>query len=115
MTTGVERRPWGEFEILAEAAAFKIKRILVNPGQRLSLQAHRHRQEHWFILQGEGMVTREKDLLPVRRGSAIDIPRGAAHRIACTGAAPLLLIEIQSGDSFAETDILRFEDDYGRS
>lgn len=109
------RRPWGFYEILADAPDHKVKRITVHPGKRLSLQRHRWREEHWRIIRGEGVVRLDDADLPVSNGSAVDIPKGARHRIANTGNEDLVFIEIQRGDYFGEDDIERFEDDYGRA
>jgi mannose-6-phosphate isomerase-like protein (cupin superfamily) len=110
-----ERRPWGGFEVLADEPTHKVKRILVEPGQRLSYQRHAHRGEHWFVVGGEGVVTLDGRERTVTPGDAIDVPLGAAHRIACTGSEPLVFIEVQHGTSFAEDDIERLDDDYGRT
>lgn len=109
-------RPWGSYTVLDDSAStHKVKTIRVDPGQRLSLQSHQQRSEHWFIVAGRGVVTRDDDALEVAAGSAIDIPCGAKHRIANTGDGPLVFIEVQHGTYFGEDDIQRFEDDYGRS
>jgi mannose-6-phosphate isomerase len=108
------RRPWGSFEVLYDGPEAKVKRIFVRPGSRLSLQRHRRRAEHWFIVQGEGTVTLDVRDLPVKAGQAVDIPRGALHRIRNDGAGDLIYVEIQTGDYFGEDDIERLADDYGR-
>ncbi|MBP6915128.1 MAG: phosphomannose isomerase type II C-terminal cupin domain [Syntrophaceae bacterium] len=108
------KRPWGYYEILSDAPDHKVKRIIVNPGGVLSLQRHKKRAEHWFVVSGEGMVTLEKDKYPVKPGSAIDIVVGAAHRMENTSANDLIIIEIQTGTYFGEDDIERLEDKYGR-
>ncbi len=110
-----ETRPWGGYEVLADEPTHKVKRLTVEPGQRLSYQRHAHRSEHWFVVAGEGVVTLDGRPHPVAAGSAIDVPVGAAHRIASTGAAPLVFIEVQHGASFGEDDIERLDDDYGRT
>jgi mannose-6-phosphate isomerase-like protein (cupin superfamily) len=110
-----EARPWGGYEVLADAATHKVKRLTVEPGHRLSYQRHAHRAEHWFVVRGEGTVTLDGTTVPVAAGSAIVVPRGAAHRIASTGTEPLVVIEVQHGSSFGEDDIERLDDDYGRS
>ncbi len=111
----VSQRPWGDYVVLADEADHKVKRITVLPGKRLSLQRHQHRQEHWYFILGEGLVTRGDDEIAVRAGSSIDIPLRTKHRIANPGSEPLVLIEIQRGDYFGEDDIERFEDDFGRT
>jgi mannose-6-phosphate isomerase len=107
-------RPWGTYTVLAEGDGFKVKTIEVRPEQRLSYQRHARRSEHWFVVAGAGVVTLDGDRLEVRSGDAVDIPRGAAHRIHNTGAVPLVFVEVQRGDYFGEDDIVRLDDDYGR-
>ena len=109
-----ETRPWGRFEILAEAAAYKVKRITVLPGQRLSYQRHARRAEHWFLVGGTGVVTLDGVTRDVGAGSTVDVPIGTAHRIQCTSDVPVVFIEIQRGTYFGEDDIERLADDYGR-
>lgn len=109
-----EQRPWGYYQVLADEADHKVKRICVHPGCRLSLQRHRHRAEHWYLLAGEAAVTLDAREIPLRAGGAVDIPTGAAHRIANGGTGDVVFIEVQTGDSFDEGDIERLADDYGR-
>lgn len=109
------RRPWGTYAILAEGDRFKVKTIEVRPGQRLSYQEHARRSEHWFVVAGEGLVTIDGTASGVRSGEAVDIPRGSAHRIHNTGPVPLVFVEVQHGDYFGEDDIVRLDDDYGRT
>jgi mannose-6-phosphate isomerase-like protein (cupin superfamily) len=109
-----EYRPWGFFEVLSDEKDHKVKRITIEPGGRLSLQRHRHRREHWFIIQGESIVTTDGSGIKVVSGQAIDIPQGSLHRIANTATERLVYIEVQLGDYFSEDDIERIEDDYGR-
>lgn len=109
-----EIRPWGKFEILSDASSHKVKRITVEPGQRLSYQRHEHRSEHWFVVAGEGVVTIDDQAHAVTPGTAVDIPVRTAHRIECTGPEPLVFIEVQHGSYFGEDDIERLDDDYGR-
>ena len=108
-------RPWGYYEVLEDRPLHKVKRIVVHPGQRLSLQMHHRRAEHWLVIGGVGLVTRDDDEILVSSGEAIDIPRGARHRIRNPGDEPCVFIEVQTGDYFGEDDIIRFEDDYGRA
>ncbi len=110
-----DRRPWGDFLVLSDAPDHKVKRITVLPGKRLSLQRHRRRAEHWFVVQGEAVVTLDEREIPLKQGQAVDIPQFAKHRIANPGQSPLVFIEVQMGDYFGEDDIERFEDDYGRT
>lgn len=109
-----EHRPWGYFEVLSDEPDHKVKRIVLSPGKRLSLQRHRQRAEHWYIVSGEGIVTLDGKNLELKAGEAIDITRGALHRIGNPGAVNMVFIEIQTGEYFGEDDIERFEDDYGR-
>ena len=109
-----EERPWGGYVVLADEPDHKVKRMTVRPGRRLSYQRHAHRSEHWFVVAGRGTVTIDDEDRDVGVGDAIDVPVGAAHRIACTGDEPLVFVEVQHGESFAEDDITRLDDDYGR-
>jgi len=107
-------RPWGYYLVLLDAERFKVKLLVVQPGKRLSLQRHRLRSEHWHLVQGEALVTREKEQIRLVAGDSIDIPLGASHRIENTGRLPVVVTEIQTGEYFGEDDIERFEDDFGR-
>ena len=109
-----EERPWGHFCVLEDALHHKVKRIVVNPGQRLSLQKHARRREHWFILEGEALVLLNDEEIHLAVGEAVNIPEGAWHRVKNPGAVPLAFIEVQAGNYFGEDDITRAEDDYGR-
>lgn len=109
-----DERPWGAYTVLDSGEGFKVKRIEVLPGRRLSYQRHAHRSEHWFVVAGEGVATIDGHCVPVSARSALDISVGTAHRIENTGSAMLVFIEVQHGDSFAESDIVRLEDDFGR-
>ncbi|HOG17358.1 MAG: Alginate biosynthesis protein AlgA [Syntrophaceae bacterium PtaU1.Bin231] len=113
--TDAEHRPWGSFEVLAEAPDHKVKRITVRPGQRLSLQRHRRRKEHWYVVAGEALVRVGDGESLLRPGQAADIPCRTLHRIRNTGATDVVFIEVQTGGYFGEDDIERFEDDYGRA
>lgn len=109
-------RPWGHYLVLDESAAtHKVKTIQVTPGQRLSLQSHALRSEHWFVVSGQGVVWRDDERIAVQAGSAVDIPVGARHRVEGTGTEPLVFIEVQHGSYFGEDDIVRYDDDYGRA
>lgn len=107
-------RPWGSYDVLAEAATFKVKTITVLPGQRLSYQRHSRRSEHWFVVQGVGVVTLDGVETDIAAGSTIDVPVGACHRIENAGSDELVFVEVQHGDYFGEDDIERLDDDYGR-
>jgi mannose-6-phosphate isomerase-like protein (cupin superfamily) len=108
-------RPWGHYVVLEDNPRHKVKRIVVNPGQRLSLQLHHRRDEHWLMIEGEGLMTLDDEEFLVRSGETVDIPREARHRVRNPGSAPCVFIEVQTGEYFGEDDIVRFEDDYGRS
>ncbi len=107
-------RPWGSFFVLEDSTRAKVKRIVVNPGQRLSLQSHVHRDEHWVVVRGVARVTLDDDTGDFRYGDHIFVKRGTRHRIACQGDEPVEVIEVQIGDAFDEEDIVRYNDDYGR-
>jgi mannose-6-phosphate isomerase-like protein (cupin superfamily) len=110
-----DHRPWGHWEILAVGPRYAVKRILVRPGARLSLQRHAHRAEHWIIVAGSGKVTRGHEVVPVTAGQHVLIGLGDAHRIENPGTEDLLFIEVQHGQHLDESDIERLQDDYGRS
>jgi mannose-6-phosphate isomerase len=110
-----DHRPWGSYEVLADATDHKVKRIVVYPGKRLSLQRHRRRSEHWYILRGQALATIDGQEISLNPGQALDIPTGTAHRIANRGTVDVTFIEVQTGDYFGEDDIERIEDDFGRS
>lgn len=108
-------RPWGSYETIDIGRRFQVKRIIVNPGQRISLQKHAQRAEHWVVVQGVARVTRDEDILTLRENMSTYIPVGCVHRLENPGAEPLHLIEVQSGGYLGEDDIVRIEDSYGRS
>ena len=108
-------RPWGFYESLIQGDRFQVKRIVVTPGQKLSLQKHFHRAEHWVVVNGTAIVTRDGEEIMVRENESIYLPLGTIHRMENPGRIPLALIEVQSGAYLGEDDIVRFEDDYGRS
>ena len=107
-------RPWGHYENLLERDDHKVKEIIVKPGQRLSLQQHRRRAEHWTVVSGEALATVGEREIPLKPGQSVEIARGAVHRIMNPGDVPLVFVEVQTGDYFGEDDIIRLEDDYGR-
>lgn len=109
-----DHRPWGYFTILADEADHKVKRIVVYPGKRLSLQRHKRRSEHWYLLSGEVIVTLDGKEVKLRKGQMVDIPCGAAHRLQNVCATEAAFIEVQTGEYFGEDDIERLADDYGR-
>jgi mannose-6-phosphate isomerase-like protein (cupin superfamily) len=92
-----------------------VKRLTVLPGHRLSYQSHAKRHEHWFVVGGQALVTLDGRQIRLATGEDVDIPVGAAHRVENPGPTPLVFIEIQTGSYFGEDDIVRLEDDYGRS
>jgi mannose-1-phosphate guanylyltransferase/mannose-6-phosphate isomerase len=113
-------RPWGHYQTIDLGKRHQVKRIVVKPGARLSLQKHSHRAEHWTVVDGVADVTlgMDMDALKITRlnpNEAIAIPLGAIHRMANPGAVPMTLIEVQVGDYLGEDDIVRLQDDYGRS
>lgn len=109
-------RPWGHYVVLDDSAgSHKVKTIQVEPGRRLSLQSHRLRAEHWFVVSGDGLVWRDDERIPVSAGAAVDIPLGCRHRVEATGQVPLVFVEVQHGSYFGEDDIVRYDDDYGRA
>ena len=111
-----DRRPWGSYTVLDESEEFKVKRIEVLPGKRLSYQRHKHRSEHWFVVRGTAKVTLNGTEILVESGSAVDIPAGTAHRVENPhDRADLVFIETQTGTYFGEDDIERLDDDFGRS
>ncbi len=107
-------RPWGSYESLVMSERFQVKRIVVNPGQTLSLQMHHHRAEHWVVVHGTAEVTCEDKVFMLGEDESTYIPLGHKHRLANPGRIPLELIEVQSGAYLGEDDIVRYEDIYGR-
>jgi mannose-6-phosphate isomerase len=110
-----DRRPWGTYEVLDEGDLFKVKRIEVFPGKRLSYQKHAQRAEHWFVVSGQARVTLDDRDIVVSAGEAIDIPIGAAHRVEYAAEETLVFIEVQRGEYLGEDDIVRLQDDFGRA
>jgi mannose-6-phosphate isomerase len=110
-----EERPWGSFHVLDEGAGFKVKRIVVKPGGRLSLQSHKHRGEHWTVVSGTATVTVGSDVKAMTRAQSIDIPLGAKHRLENLHEGLVEIIEVQFGDYLGEDDIIRYEDAYSRT
>ena len=108
-------RPWGDYESIDYADRFQVKRITVNPKERLSLQKHHHRAEHWIVVNGTALVTRGEDEFLLSENESTFIPIGTIHRLENPGKIPLELIEVQSGTYLGEDDIERFDDEYGRS
>lgn len=108
-------RPWGCYTVLHKDKGYKIKIIEVSTGSKLSLQMHYQRSEHWVVLSGEAKVTRDGEIIMLKPGESVDIPKEAKHRLENIGFEPLSIIEIQNGEYLEEDDIVRFDDIYGRS
>jgi mannose-1-phosphate guanylyltransferase/mannose-6-phosphate isomerase len=108
-------RPWGYYESIDAGDRFQVKRIMVKPGEALSLQMHHHRAEHWVVVSGTAKVTRNEETKLVAENESTYIPIGAKHRLENPGKTPLFLIEVQSGGYLGEDDIVRFEDRYKRN
>jgi mannose-6-phosphate isomerase len=109
-----EIRPWGSYQVLLDENLYKVKRIVVNPQSRLSLQKHKRRSEHWAIVCGSGIVTLGDVEFEAASGKSFDIAVGIVHRIHNTGQQDLIFIETQLGEYFGEDDIERLQDDYDR-
>jgi mannose-1-phosphate guanylyltransferase / mannose-6-phosphate isomerase len=109
------QRPWGSYTILEEGQGFKVKRVTVHPGGRLSLQLHHQRSEHWVVIAGTARVTRNEEIFDLQVGMSTAIPVETKHRLENPGKQTLHLIEVQNGPYLAEDDIVRFKDDYGRN
>lgn len=110
-----ELRPWGSFTTLEEGIGYKIKRIEVNPGHRLSLQMHHHRSEHWIVVSGTAKVTCGEHEEIIFANQSTYVPQCTSHRLENPGVIPLILIEVQNGEYLGEDDIIRFQDDYART
>jgi len=110
-----QERPWGHFETVRVGDGFQVREIVVRPGARLSLQRHKHRSEHWVVVAGTATVTLGGDALTVAENQSVYIAAGTDHRVANDTDRALRIVEIQSGDYLGEDDIVRLEDDYGRS
>ena len=108
-------RPWGWYDAIDAGERFQVKRIVVNPGARLSLQMHHHRAEHWIVVRGTAEVTNGDQVLLLSENESTYIPLGHVHRLANPGKVPLEIIEVQSGSYLGEDDIVRYEDTYGRA
>ena len=107
-------RPWGWYDSIDDGPRFQVKRIVVNPGARLSLQMHHHRAEHWIVVKGTAQVTNGDKTFLLGENESTFIPLGHVHRLVNPGKVPLEIIEVQSGSYLGEDDIVRFEDNYGR-
>ena len=109
-----ELRPWGSFTVLEEGRGYKIKRIEVKPGHRLSLQMHHHRSEHWIVVSGTAKVVCGDHETLLSTNQSTYVPPCSTHRLENPGVLPLILIEVQNGEYLGEDDIVRFQDDYAR-
>ena len=107
-------RPWGNYRTLAMGERYQVKEIEVYPGKRLSLQKHHHRAEHWVVVAGSAVVTRDNETLLLSENESVYLPLGAVHRLENPGKIPLVLVEVQSGSYLGEDDIVRLEDDFNR-
>lgn len=110
-----DTRPWGSWKVIAVGEGYISKEICVMPQQKLSLQRHQHRNEHWIMVSGEAQVTLDEQLLNVAADESVYIPKQTKHRIENVGSEPLIFVEIQTGKVLDENDIERFDDIYGRT
>ncbi len=108
-------RPWGFHETLISADRFRVERVVVQPGHRVSLQKHFHRAEHWTVVEGSALVMRDGETMLVRENESVDLPIGCVHRVENPGRIPLTLIEVQTGSYLGADDVVRLEDSYGRA
>ncbi len=109
-----DERPWGRYFVLQDESNFKIKRIEVEPGQRLSYQYHNKRSETWIVIKGTALVTINNNIKDYKEGETVIIPLKAKHRVENKSNSLLIFIEVQTGSYFGEDDIIRLNDDYGR-
>ena len=109
-----EQRPWGWYDVIDQADRYKVKSIEVKPGQKLSLQRHYHRAEHWVVVEGTALVQVDSEESIVSENQSAYIPANTMHRLSNPGKIPLRIIEVQSGSYLGEDDIERFDDSYGR-
>lgn len=110
-----EERPWGNYTVLYTDETCQVKKLVVKPGKRISLQSHKFRAEHWLIVSGRGTAELDGREIEVGPGESVDVPIGSKHRISCGEGALLVFIEVQTGSSFSENDIVRYDDDFGRA
>jgi mannose-1-phosphate guanylyltransferase/mannose-6-phosphate isomerase len=108
-------RPWGWYQVVDRGERFLVKRIMVMPGRKLSLQRHHHRAEHWVVVRGTAEVTRDDATILVRENESVYLPIGCRHRLANPGRIPVEVVEVQTGGYLGEDDIVRSEDDFGRT
>jgi mannose-6-phosphate isomerase-like protein (cupin superfamily) len=110
----ITERPWGTYKVLYQEEKVSVKKIVVKPHCRLSLQSHEHRSEHWIVVHGSGSVVIGEDIIVCSINTQLFIPRGVKHRMCNTGEEELVFIEVQYGNILSEEDIIRYEDDYNR-
>lgn len=110
----IGERPWGTYYVLADEPNYKLKRIVVHPGQKLSYQYHHKRQEQWTVIEGDATVVLDDKKISLKYGESIFIPLGAKHRMMNLSGKPVVFIEVQTGTYFGEDDIVRIEDEYDR-
>jgi len=110
----VSERPWGHYFKMYQESGVWVKRVLVQPNARLSLQKHDHRSEKWIVVKGSGVAIVNDEEIPLESGSVVDVPLGAVHRICNTGQENLIFIEVACGEHLSEEDITRIQDDYAR-
>jgi mannose-1-phosphate guanylyltransferase/mannose-6-phosphate isomerase len=108
-------RPWGSYDVMEEKPGFKVKKLTVNPGAKLSLQKHEHRSEHWVVVRGTATVTRDDEIFELQANQSTYLPQGTIHRLENKHKEVLEIIEVQTGNYLGEDDIIRFEDDYNRN
>lgn len=114
MAVESEQRPWGSWHVIDVDHGYKIKRIHVSPGSRLSYQTHTHRSEHWVVIFGIATCTIDDEVIVAGPGDSVDVAQGAKHRLANEGTQELVIVEVQHGAYTGEDDITRLDDDYGR-
>ena len=112
--TSIVSKPWGSFQVIEVGEKYIIKRMIVKPGGKLSLQSHQHRAEHWIVVKGEAEVTIEEDITILHSGEYILVPLHAKHRLANNYSEDLVVIEVWYGDNLDEEDITRYDDIYNR-
>lgn len=110
-----DTRPWGTWEVLAIGSNYIVKRIQVLPHKKLSLQSHHFRSEHWIMVMGVGQVTLDENVREVRANESVYIEKEQKHRMENASDDVLIFIEVQTGENLDESDIVRYQDDYGRS
>ena len=107
-------KPWGKYTIIDRGEGYQVKRHIVNPFSKLSLQKHNHRSEHWIVVSGEAKIVNGDKEMTLKINESTFVPVNTVHRFMNSGKTPLIVIEIQTGEYLGEDDIVRFEDDYGR-